>query len=351
MEGQPTAAEPKHLYQSHQWPGVSSNTTTPRANTAASPDSPQTFFPKFELYPVLLAQQDYKDKLLNYNKLVSGGRGGGGGLQTPPLPPVISSSSTKATTRPRSSSKVSNKDNITHSKAGAQNGHGNRATKTDTAVERAIASSGKDLPSKMTSKKFSEQSPANPGAPPRPLQASAQNTVPAHAQPTHSSSVPSTPHQHARKFSFESRDPSPGATQNHSPRSAYSEANGNVPSLRPLPQRHGGCRFETAIPFSRRRMPYSDEKLPKIDLDKIKSGLSEVEEKTLNAEMDDLYGRLLPKTDDEINRKKLVHKLEKLFNDRWPNANIQVRLFGSSGNLLCTEDSDGELFGRFSQPG
>jgi len=93
-------------------------------------------------------------------------------------------------------------------------------------------------------------------------------------------------------------------------------------------------------------MPYSDEKLPKVDLDKIKSALSEGEEKTLNAEMDDLYGRLIPKTDNEINRKKLVHKLERLFNEKWPNANIQVHLFGSSGNLLCTDDSDGKLFGK-----
>ncbi|KAK4168766.1 hypothetical protein QBC43DRAFT_284717 [Cladorrhinum sp. PSN259] len=340
MEGQPTAAESKHLYQPH-WPGTSTS-ATPRINTAVSPDSHKAFFSPIEFYPILVTTQGYQDKLLHYNKLISSGRGGGGGLQTPPLPPVVSSPSTKPTTRSRSSSKVSNKDNTAHTKSGAQSGHGNRATKPDTAADRAIISTGKESPSKMTSKKPSEQ-PANPGASLRSPPSATQNAPAAPSQPVLSSSVPSTPHQHARKFSFESREPSPGATQNHSPRSAYSEANGNVPSLRPLPPRQGGCRFETAIPYSRRRMPYKDEKLPKIDADKIKTRLSEDEAQKLQAEMDELYGRLLPKEDDENKRQKLVHKLERLFNDRWPNANIQVHLFGSSGNLLSTDDSDVDI--------
>ncbi|KAK4227511.1 hypothetical protein QBC38DRAFT_190299 [Podospora fimiseda] len=340
MEGQPTAAGSKHLYQPH-WPGTSSNPATPIANSAVSPDSHQAFFPSIDLYhPLLLKHQD---DLIAYNKLVSSSRSGGVvGLQTPQLPPVISSPSAKSVTRSRSSSKVSNKDSTTHTKSGAQSGHGNRPTKLDTAVERAITSTGKESPSKMTSKTPSEQ-PANPGAPPLRPSPSTQNAPGAPSQTVLSSSVPSTPHQHARKFSFESREPSPGATQNHSPRSAYSEANGNVPSLRPLPPRNGGCRFETAIPYSRRRMPYSDEKLPKVDVDKIKSRLSDEEEIKLKSEMDDLYGRLLPKTDDEIKRQKLVDKLESLFTGQWPNANIKVHLFGSSGNLLCTDDSDVDI--------
>ena len=162
--------------------------------------------------------------------------------------------------------------------------------------------------------------------------------------PAQSSSVPSTPHQHARTFSFEDREPSPGATQNHSPRSAYSETNGNVPSLRPLPPRYGGCRFETAVPHSRRRMPYSigTDRLEKVDLAKLTSRLSEKEETTLTKDMQELYARLLPTKDVEINRKKLVRKLEQMFNDEWPGHNIQVHLFGSSGNKLCSDDSDGQ---------
>ncbi|EAQ89532.1 hypothetical protein CHGG_06151 [Chaetomium globosum CBS 148.51] len=157
-----------------------------------------------------------------------------------------------------------------------------------------------------------------------------------------SSSVPSTPHQHPRKFSFESREHSPGATQNHSPRSAYSETNGSVPSLRPLPPRLGGCRFETAIPHSRRRMPYSigTDRLENLSADKVKSKLSDEEESKLESHIQELFSRLLPTDAIEMNRRKLVDKLEKLFNDEWPGHDIRVNLFGSSGNLLCSDDSD-----------
>lgn len=78
-----------------------------------------------------------------------------------------------------------------------------------------------------------------------------------------------------------------------------------------------------------------------VDLDKIKSKLSEDEERKLTTDMRELYNRLLPTKDIEKNRQKLVHKLEKLFNDEWPGHDIRVHLFGSSGNLLCSDDSDG----------
>ncbi|KAK4199844.1 hypothetical protein QBC40DRAFT_78714 [Triangularia verruculosa] len=332
MDGQPTAAETKHLYTTHPWPGVASNPTTPRVNTAAA-----NYYTDI---PLILSQHVYQDKLLHYNRLLSSSRGGGGGLQAPPLPPVLSSPSTKTTTRSRSSSKVSNKDN-THNKSGAQTGHGSRPAKPSDNADRALITSGKDQTSKMPSKKSSDQ-PTGNGVPVRPPPPASQNGT---GHPAQSSSVPSTPHQHARKFSFESREPSPNATQNHSPRSAYSETNGNVPSLRPLPPRLGGCRFETAIPHSRRRMPYNlgTDRLEKGDLERIPSRLSEGNEKSLEAEMNDLYRVLLPTDEVETKRQKLVAKLEKLFNDEWPGHDIKVHLFGSSGNLLCSDDSDVDI--------
>ncbi|CAP67680.1 uncharacterized protein PODANS_1_15710 [Podospora anserina S mat+] len=339
MDGQPTAAETKHLYQTHPWPGVGPNLTTPRLNTAATPE----YSPYYaDILPILSQQQAYQGKLLQYNRLLSSGRGGGGGggLQAPPLPTVLSSPSTKTTTRSRSSSKVSNKDN-THIKTGAQTGHGSRPAKPSDNADRALITSGKDQTSKMPVKKPSEQ-PTSNGVPVRPPPPASQNGT---AHPAQSSSVPSTPHQHARKFSFESREPSPNATQNHSPRSAYSETNGNVPSLRPLPPRLGGCRFETAIPHSRRRMPYNlgTDRLEKGDLERIPSRLSEENEKSLETEMNDLFRVLLPTQEVETKRQKLVNKLEKLFNDEWPGHDIKVHLFGSSGNLLCSDDSDVDI--------
>ncbi|KAL2198397.1 hypothetical protein P885DRAFT_76003 [Corynascus similis CBS 632.67] len=342
MDGQPAAAEPKHHYQSHAWSGTPSASATPRAKpTSPSESSPGYFGTQLELLPILFPQQVYQDKLLQYNKLVSAGRGGGGGLQSPPLnPPVLSSPQIKSSTRSRSSSKVSNKDN-SHAKSAAQSCHGNRAAKPSDIADRAPVKSGKEPSSKMSAKKSSEQPASRDGSARLPPSAS-QGAPLAAAQ---SSSVPSTPHQHPRKYSFESREHSPGAPQNHSPRSAYSETNGNVPSLRPLPPRLTGCRFETAIPHSRRRMPYSlgTDKLEKVDPDKIKDRLSEEEELRLETDMRDLFSRLLPTEAIEMNRQKLVNKLEKIFNDEWPGHDIRVHLFGSSGNLLCSDDSDVDI--------
>jgi hypothetical protein len=169
---------------------------------------------------------------------------------------------------------------------------------------------------------------------------------------SHSSSVPSTPHQHARQFSFESREPSPNAGNNHSPRSAYSETNSALPSLRPLPPRLGGCKYETAQFNSRRRIPYSvgSDRLEKSELRNVKSKLSETEEKKLAADMSEIYHKLLPTDKIEENRRKLVNKLETIFNDEWPGHEIKVHLFGSSGNLLCSDDSDGMYRGYPLRP-
>ncbi|KAK7709535.1 hypothetical protein SLS63_013213 [Diaporthe eres] len=163
---------------------------------------------------------------------------------------------------------------------------------------------------------------------------------------TQSISVPSTPHQRPRNFfeESESREPSPTVAQNHSPRSAYSEPNGGAASmpLRPFPK---PCQYETASRHFRRRIPYSigSDRLERRDLDKVKNNLSKDEERKLSTDMRELYDRLLPSAEVEENRKKLVQKLEQIFNDEWPGHEIRVHLFGSSGNLLCSDDSDGGM--------
>ncbi|KAI8295895.1 Poly(A) RNA polymerase cid13 [Colletotrichum sp. SAR 10_98] len=92
-------------------------------------------------------------------------------------------------------------------------------------------------------------------------------------------------------------------------------------------------------------MPYSlgSDKLEKTNLEKIKSKLSEDEERKLITDMRELYDRLIPTEKVEENRKKLVVKLEKIFNEEWPGNDIRVNLFGSSGNLLCSDDSDVDI--------
>jgi DNA polymerase sigma len=89
-------------------------------------------------------------------------------------------------------------------------------------------------------------------------------------------------------------------------------------------------------------MPYSigGDLLPEEKIG-LKEGLNQEEEKKLSVEMQDLYDQLLPSAESDDRRRQLVQKLEKLFNEQWPGNNINVHVFGSSGNKLCSSDSDG----------
>ncbi|TGJ83367.1 hypothetical protein E0Z10_g5387 [Xylaria hypoxylon] len=337
MDGQPVAADSKHLYPTHLWTRSISSPSVPRLSTlqAANPPelAPGQCATHLDLVPILFPQQSslYQAQLLQYNKLIAPGRGGG--LQTLPLPPILSSQPVHAGGRSRSLSKVSNKDSRV--RQSSQNCHGNRSNQNTTKADRVLMT-GKVTNSKMPPKKPDVAH----GLPPKPK----TSVSPSHLPP-HSSSVPSTPHQHARKFSFESREQSPGANQSHSPRSVYSETNGTLPSLRPLPPRGGGCKHETGLNFPRRRIPYNigTDPLDRVDLNSVRSKLSEDDKHKLITDMDELYGRLKPTEAVEIKRQKLVQKLETLLNNTWPGHEIRVHLFGSSGNLLCSDDSDVDI--------
>lgn len=309
-------------------------------NTAQSSSATGQFPPQIDFLHYYQSHLHYV-QLLHYNKLVSRG----GGLQAPPLPPVVSSSHAQAGPRSRSSSKVSLKDS-SGGKGSNSGGHGSRSNHSPDK-NRSVITSKEASRSKMPPKNASTQAQSSESATKtqasRATHSAAAN---AHSQPSLSSSVPSTPHQRARQFSFESREPSPNENaNNHSPRSAYSETNSNLPSLRPLPPpRHGGCKYETSQINSRRRIPYSNgnEPLEQMDLGKIKGSLTPEEERKVATDMREVYDRLLPNEQVEEKRQKLVQKLEKIFNDEWPGHDIQAHLFGSSGNLLCSDDSDGK---------
>ncbi|KAI1126149.1 hypothetical protein F5Y10DRAFT_216705 [Nemania abortiva] len=337
MDGQPVAADSKHLYPAQLWTRSISSPAVSRLGTlqTATPSelAPAQCTTHLDLVPILFPQQSslYQAKLLQYNKLIAPGRGGG--LQTGPLPPILSSQPVHAGARSRSLSKVSNKDS-SRARQSSQNCHGNRSSQSTTKADRVLIT-GKATHSKMPSKKPD----VTHGLPPKP-----KTSVSSHLPP-HSNSVPSTPHQHARKFSFESREPSPNANPGHSPRSVYSETNSVLPSLRPLPPRGGGCKYETGLKFSRRRIPYNigTDPLERIDLNSVQSKLSKDDERKLTKDMRELYDRLQPTEAVESKRQKLVQKLEKLLNDTWPGHDIRVHLFGSSGNLLCSDDSDVDI--------
>ena len=158
-----------------------------------------------------------------------------------------------------------------------------------------------------------------------------------------SNSLPSTPYVHARELSDYHRIPSPisKGTDVSSPRSARSESDS---TLRP-PGRTpflAGCKYETGMAYSRRRIPYSlgGDKLEPSPT-KVKKHLEAAEDEKLSGDMKDLYSRILPSPESDDRRARFVAKLERILNDRWPGNNIKVHVFGSSGNLLCTSDSDG----------
>lgn len=72
-----------------------------------------------------------------------------------------------------------------------------------------------------------------------------------------------------------------------------------------------------------------------------KAVLDPAEESKLSGDMRELYDRLLPTPESDERRKRLVKKLERILREEWPGDEFKVHVFGSSGNLLCTTDSDG----------
>lgn len=156
-----------------------------------------------------------------------------------------------------------------------------------------------------------------------------------------SSSLPSTPYQLPRDLPFRSRSPSPHRGS-ISPRSAHSEFNHTLPAVRK--EYGGGCKYETGMAHFRRRMPYSlgSDMLPD-EPGPLKEKLEPEKEAKLSRDIKELYQKLLPSPESEERRVKFVRKLEKLLDTQWPGNEIKVNVFGSSGNKLCTSDSDGTL--------
>ncbi|TGO63391.1 hypothetical protein BCON_0013g00370 [Botryotinia convoluta] len=333
MEGQPSTGNSKYQYQSAQWSRLVRRNTHAVSNSSSSPSVPG--FPQLptQFIPILLPQQPsfHQQQLEQYNKLISSG--GNTRLQTAPLPPLLPAQHIQAVPGQRSSS--SGVTTERKPKPAARGGHGNRDVRKFNKSERALITE-KETSTAMPGKKFE----LTAQLPPRPVAQHQNSTL-----SRESNSVPSTPHQHPRKFSFdESREPSPNASGSHSPRSAYSESNITLPS-RPPPAQRRGCQYETAMASIRRRMPYSlgADRLEQLKDSDLKSKLSDEQERKLSIDMRELYDRLLPTAETDERRRKLVSKLEDMFNKEWPGHDIRVYVFGSSGNLLCTDASDVDI--------
>lgn len=65
------------------------------------------------------------------------------------------------------------------------------------------------------------------------------------------------------------------------------------------------------------------------------------DERKLTHDIRELYNKLIPTPESVKRRAQFIHKLETLLNKQWPGSDIKVNVFGSSGNMLCTNESDG----------
>lgn len=95
--------------------------------------------------------------------------------------------------------------------------------------------------------------------------------------------------------------------------------------------------------FSKRRIPYSvgGDMLERVKAPP-KKFLNPEQDAKLTKDMYALYERLLPSKESEDRRAAFVQKLERILTGQWPEGSIQVHVFGSSGNLLSTSESDGK---------
>jgi len=94
-------------------------------------------------------------------------------------------------------------------------------------------------------------------------------------------------------------------------------------------------------------MGYDDTPLP------VEENVADVvpDEEKLSGDMRELYDRLLPSNDSDTRRLRLAEKLEKMLYQEWPDSEFKAHIFGSSGNLLCTSESDGKHFWRLFHTG
>ncbi|KAJ4358855.1 hypothetical protein N0V95_002708 [Ascochyta clinopodiicola] len=159
----------------------------------------------------------------------------------------------------------------------------------------------------------------------------------------HSNSVPSTPLQLARKYESRSRSPSPNSgLGSHSPRSVSSEANSTMPTLRL--GRPFKCKYETNVgSLGRRRMPYESSDILDKAKEVPKKTLDPHEDDKLSGDMRELYDRLQPSLENTRKRDRFVQKVQHMLETEFPGNLSKVHVFGSSGNMLYTTDSDVDI--------
>ena len=89
-------------------------------------------------------------------------------------------------------------------------------------------------------------------------------------------------------------------------------------------------------------MPYQSDELLEEAKEVLKKTLDPREDDKLSGDMRELYDRLQPKQEDVDIRDKFVKKVQRILETEFPGVEMKVHVFGSSGNMLWTAESDGK---------
>jgi DNA polymerase sigma len=105
---------------------------------------------------------------------------------------------------------------------------------------------------------------------------------------------------------------------------------------------HPACKYDLNSQFlGKRRMQYNIGDAPLDTAPGMKDTLTNLQDTKLTAELTELYQRLLPTPDSERRRALFIAKIESILHKEWPGTQFKAHVFGSSGNMLYTSDSDG----------
>jgi DNA polymerase sigma len=115
-----------------------------------------------------------------------------------------------------------------------------------------------------------------------------------------------------------------------------------MPALRPA--RPFKCKFETNVgSLGRRRVPYHSSEILEKAVEEPKTALDPHEDDKLSGDMRELYDRLQPNHANTELRNTLVRKAQRILETEFPGNEFKVDIFGSSGNLLWTAESDVDI--------
>lgn len=88
-------------------------------------------------------------------------------------------------------------------------------------------------------------------------------------------------------------------------------------------------------------MPYEKSELLSPAEQEPKKVLDPHEDDKLSGDMRELYDRLQPSVENTRKRHQFVQKVKHILDLEFPGNFFTVHVFGSSGNMLYTTDSDG----------